>query len=161
MNLIKVLSCRFQQCLGTFVILLDEASSETRFFRHLCNNAFRVRNFGNTKSMKVIFFSKCWKFNVNLKNAAKNWEKHFCFSDNCIWIGIVKLSLLRTGYFSAVANVLTCNPKIFHVNKRDFFNLISLALIEEYDKGAVIRISTVLVCVYHIASQRVLRNETF
>ena len=67
------------------------------------------------------FYSKCLKFNLDFKNAAKNWEKVFCFWDNCIWIGIVKLSLWRTRYFSSAANVLTSSPKIWHVNKRDFF----------------------------------------
>ena len=37
-----------------------------------------------------------------------------------MWIGIVKLSLIRTGYFSLAANVLTSTTKILHVNKRDF-----------------------------------------
>ena len=69
------------------------------------------------------FDSKCLKFNVDFKNAAKNWEKVFCFSDNYIWTDIVKLSLLRTGYFSSVANVLTSSPKNMHVNQRDFFQL--------------------------------------
>ena len=67
------------------------------------------------------FVSKCLKFNVDFKNAAKNWEKVFCFWDNCIWIGIVKLSLLRTGYFSSAANVLTSSPKTWHVKKQLFF----------------------------------------
>ena len=69
------------------------------------------------------FDSKFLKFNLNFKNAAKNSERVFSFSDNCIWIGIVKLSLLRTQYFSSAANVLTSSPKILHVNKRDFFQL--------------------------------------
>ena len=60
-------------------------------------------------------------FNLDFERAAKNWEKVFCFWDNCIWIGIVKLSLLRTGCFSSEANVLRSSPKIWHVNKRDFF----------------------------------------
>ena len=63
------------------------------------------------------------KFNIRFKNAAKNSENFFCFSDNCIWIGIVRLSLLRKGYFSSTANVLTSSPKIWHVNKRDVFQL--------------------------------------
>ena len=45
--------------------------------------------------------------------------KKFFFSNNCVWIGIVKFSLFRTGYFSSVVNVLTSSPKILHVNKRD------------------------------------------
>ena len=88
--MIKVLWCRFQQCLGTFTILLVEASSETGLFRHLSDYVFGVR-------------------------------KIFSFWDNCIWIGIVKLSLLRTGYFSSAANVLTSSPKTWHVKKQLFF----------------------------------------
>ena len=45
----------------------------------------------------------------------------FYFWDNWIWIGTVILTLLRTGYFSSVANVLTNSPKIWHANKSDFF----------------------------------------
>ena len=48
------------------------------------------------------------------------------FWDNCIWIGIIKLSLLGTGNFQSAANVLTNSAKIFNVNKRDFFQLIWL-----------------------------------
>ena len=123
MEMINVMWCRFEQSLGTFVLLLVEASSETGLFRHLSDYVFGVRNFENTKPMKVICFSKHSKFQLHFKKAAKNYKKVFCFWDNCIWTGIVKLSLLRTGYFSSAANVLTSSPKIFHVNKRDFFQL--------------------------------------
>ena len=78
----------------------------------------KIQNLGGSS-----FFKKYLKFNLDFKNAAKNSEKVFCFWDNCIWIGIVKLSLLRTGYFSSAANVLTSSPKIWHVNKRDVFQL--------------------------------------
>ena len=67
------------------------------------------------------FHSKILKFNLDFKNAAKNWENVFCFWDNCIWFGIVKFPLLRTGYFSLVPKVFTSSPRIWHVNKRDFF----------------------------------------
>ena len=69
------------------------------------------------------FLSKCLKFNPDLKNAGKNWENVFSFLDNCIWIGIVKLSLWRTRYFSSAANALTRSPKILHVTNRYFFKL--------------------------------------
>ena len=69
------------------------------------------------------FLKKYSRFNSDFKNVARNWEKVFSFWYNCIWIGIVKLSLLRTRYFSSPANVLTSSPKILHVNKRDFFQL--------------------------------------
>ena len=123
MNHMKMVWCIFQQCLGTSPMFLVEWSSETRLFRHLSNFVFGVRNFLNTKAMRVIFFWKCLKFNLDYKNATKNSEKVSCFRGNCIWNDIVKLPLLRTGYFSLAANVLTSSTKIWHVNKRDFFQL--------------------------------------
>ena len=122
-NMIKLLWFRLEQCLGTFTILLVEASSERRLFRHLSDYVFSVRNSENTKSMSVIFVSKCLKFNIDFKNSQTDSEKISGFLDNCIWIGIVNLSLLSTGYFSSAPNVLTSSRKILHVNKRDFFQL--------------------------------------
>ena len=107
-------------------MLLVDGSSDTGLFRHLSDHVFGGLNFGNTKSMRVIFFPKYLKFILDFKNEAKKWEKVFWFWDNCIWIGIVKLSLVRTGYFSLAANVLTTSPKIRYVNKRDVFQLNQL-----------------------------------
>ena len=118
-----MVSCRFPSWYGTFTMLLVERSSETGVFRHLSDHVFGVRNFGNTKSLRVIFFSKYFKFNLDSENAPRNWEKLVCFWDNCIWIGTIKLSLVRAGYFSSVANVLKSSPKIWHVKNRDFFQL--------------------------------------
>ena len=56
-----VLCLIFQQCLGPFTILLFKGSSETLLFRLLSNHDFRLRNFGNTKSMRAIFFFKMFK----------------------------------------------------------------------------------------------------
>ena len=126
-DMIKVLWHRFRQCFDTFTMLLVQGSSATGLFRHLSDYDFRVRSFGNSKSMKVIFFSEYLKFNRDFENPAKIWWKVFCFSgNNSVWIGIVKLSLLRTGYFSSGGNVLKSSCKIFHVNKRDFFQLTLL-----------------------------------
>ena len=119
MKIVKVLWCRFQQCLNTFTLLLVEESSETGVFRHLSNHLFRVRNFGNTKAMRFIFCFKTFKISVRFQKCSKKLRKSFFFSDKCIWIGIVKLSLLRTRYFSSVANVWTSSPNIWHVNRRD------------------------------------------
>ena len=69
------------------------------------------------------FVSKYWKFNLDFKNEDKNLKEVFCFWGNCIWTGIVKSFLLRTGYFSSADNVLTSSTKDLHVNKRDFFQL--------------------------------------
>ena len=79
MNIIKVLWCRFQQCLGTFTMFLVEGCSEMGVFRHLSDDVFRVRHFENKKLWGSSFFSKCLKFNVDLKNAAANPEKNFLF----------------------------------------------------------------------------------
>ena len=58
-------------------MLLIDWSSEAGLFRHLSNHVFGVRNFGNTKSMRVIFVSKCSKFNRDLKNFKKSEKKFF------------------------------------------------------------------------------------
>ena len=121
MNMIKVLWCRFQECLRTFTMLLVQGSSQAALFRHLCDYVYGVRTFGNTKVVSVIFVPKYSKFNLGFKNAAKITEKVFYFWDNCFWISIVKLSLFRTGYFPSAPNVLKSSPKILHVNKRNFF----------------------------------------
>ena len=47
----------------------------------------------------------------------KKFRKRFFF----VRYGLVNISLLRTGYFSSAANVVTSSSKIWHVNKRDFF----------------------------------------
>ena len=158
MNMIKVLWCRFQQCFRNFPMLLVEGSFRMWLFRHLSDHVFGVPNFGNRRSLRVIFFSKHWKLIVDFRDAANSSEKFFCFWDNCILIGIVKLSLLTTGYFWSAANVLRRCPKIWHVKKRDVSNSSDLVVINEYDKGAAMQISTVLRHFYHVACRRVLCN---
>ena len=71
MNMIKVLRYRFEQFLETITMLLVKRSSETGLFIDLCDYVFGVPNFGNRKSMRVIFFSKYLKFNGDFKNAAR------------------------------------------------------------------------------------------
>ena len=50
-------------------------------------------------------------------------EKGFCFGDTCIWIGRVKLSLLRREYLSLALSVLGNSLEILHVTKRDFLQV--------------------------------------
>ena len=71
MIMVKVLSCRLQQCLGTFTILLVEGSSETGIFNHLSNDVYRVRNFGNTKAMRVIFLLKMFKIQSRFQKCSE------------------------------------------------------------------------------------------
>ena len=53
----------------------------------------------------------------------KKSEKAFCFLDNCVRIGCVKLSLLRREYLSSAVNVLTNSYKALRLTKTDFFRL--------------------------------------
>ena len=46
---------------GTFTMLLVEASSETELFKHLSDYVLAVRNLENTKSMIAIFLFKMCK----------------------------------------------------------------------------------------------------
>ena len=123
MNHIKALWCRFQQCLGTFTILLVEASSEMGLFRHLSDYVSESVTTKIENLWGLSFFRTCLKFNLHFKNVPKNWENVFCFWDNRIWIGIVKFSLWWTISFSWAGNVLKSRPYILHVNKGDFFTL--------------------------------------
>ena len=120
MNMIKALWWRFQQCLGTFTIFLVEGPLKPEFL------GIYLTTFSESIISKIQnlwgspFLSKCLKFKLDFKNAEKNWEKPFCCWDNCIWIGIVKFSLLRKGYISSATNMLTSSLKFFHINKRYF-----------------------------------------
>ena len=55
-------------------------------------------NFRNTWAMRLIFFSKCLKFNALWKNAIENAENDFSFPDNYIGTGSALLSILLRDY---------------------------------------------------------------
>ena len=133
LNMIKVKLCRFEPCLGTFIMLIVDVSSDMGLFTHLSNYVFRVRVFGNAKAVRVIFFFKMFNIEFRFQKFSEILRKIFCFWDSCNCIGIVKLSLLGTGSFWSGANVLTSSPKIFHVNQRDFSNSIDLTVTIEKD----------------------------
>ena len=80
-------------------------------FRHLSDYVFGVLNIEYTKSMRVISF---YISNlIYISKCSKKLRKCFFFWDNCIWIGITKLSLLRTGYIWSAAQDLTCQLERF------------------------------------------------
>ena len=108
------------QIYGPFKIFLVDGSSETELFGHLSNHVFGVRNFRDTRYMMASFFRK---INVDSKNSKKKWEKVICFWGNCISIDTAKICLLRTGYLSLAANVLTSSPQNWYVNKWDLLQL--------------------------------------
>ena len=53
----------------------------------------------------------------------KNWEKVFTLWVNEIWVGYIKLRLLRREYLSSTAKVLTNSLKILQKTNIDLFQL--------------------------------------
>ena len=79
-----------------------EGSSESGLFRHWSDHVIRSPYFREYKSLEGhLFFSKCSIFDIDFENAAKNWQKPFCFLDNSIWIRCVNLAFLRREYLSS------------------------------------------------------------
>ena len=106
----------------TFTMLLVEGSSETRLRRHLSNNVFRnpqVRKYISYEGHLLLKVSQI--LSTFEKWTKKNGVKAFSFFVNCIWIGCVKLSLLRGETLWPAVNGFTNSPKILHITKRDFF----------------------------------------
>ena len=52
-------------------------------------------------------------------------------------------------------------PRFGMSRRKTFSNTISMPVTNEYDKGAVMQISTVLVHIYHVACQKILLSGTF
>ena len=78
-----------------------------------------------------------------------------------MWIASIELSLLRREYLSSAANVWIKSPKTFHVTKNDFSNSITFIVINQFGKGAGIKIESVFWPVYHAACPAVLSNGSF
>ena len=79
MNIIEVLWCRFQQCLGTFTIFLVKAAFETGLFRHLWGYVFGVHNFENAKPTRAILLFKKFKISCRFWKRWKKFRKNFLF----------------------------------------------------------------------------------
>ena len=73
--------------------------------------------------MKIIFFSKRLKFDVDSRYRTKEWIEVFGFQGNCIWFGDVQFSPSRTGYLSSAVSVLRNTPKNWHITKGDIFQI--------------------------------------
>ena len=85
----------------------------------------------------------------------------FSFSDKCVWIVSIHLSLLVREHLSSAVNVLRKGLKNFHLSKSDFCNSITFTVITQDDKGALIKTESVFRSVYHVACQEVLSNGSF
>ena len=85
----------------------------------------------------------------------------FTFWDKSIRIVCIHLSLLLREYLLLGVNVLRKGLKNFHVSKSDFCNSITFTMITQDDKGALIKIESVFLAVYHVACWEVLSNGSF
>ena len=71
-NMVKVLSSRFQKCLSPFTMLLVEGSSQTLLFGHLSDHVFGSTQFGENIGYQGHIFLE----NVqNLKSISKMLKK--------------------------------------------------------------------------------------
>ena len=121
--MLKMLWCWFQQCFGTFSMLLVEGSSEMGRFRIYLTTFSECEISEIQNQRRLCFFSKYLKSYCCFQKCCKKVSKGFYFWDNWMRIGIIKLSLLTTVYFSSAANVLRSWTKIWHVNKRQVLQL--------------------------------------
>ena len=122
MNMIKGLWCWFQQCFGRFPCCLSKGSLK-RDFLDIYLTTYSDSIISEIQKLRGLpFFHNGQNLVEISKMQQKLATKFFCFWENCVWIGIVKLSLLSTGYFSSTPNVLRSTPKIRDVNSIELEN---------------------------------------
>ena len=118
-NLMKLLWCRFNSIMARLPYCLSMGPLK-RDFLDIYLITFRESVIWEIKNLWGWYFFQdliqTWKMQKKL-------TKSFFFWDNCISIGIIKFSLLRTGYLSLEAHMVGNSPKSLHANKRDFFEL--------------------------------------
>ena len=110
-NMLKVLWCWLQQRFAQLPCCFSRDPPKLDFL-----------DISRTTVLEAVI-AKILKIYSRFQKCSTKLRKSFFLRDNFIWTGIVKLSLLRIRYFSSAANVLTSSPKIWHVNKRDVFQL--------------------------------------
>ena len=105
-------------------MLLFEGSSKTGVFRHLSNNVFRSLYLPKYMSYEDhLWFENVQNIIYMSKIQKKIERKVFPLRDNCIWVGCLKLSLLRREYLWPALNPLKNSPEILSIIKRDLFEL--------------------------------------
>ena len=123
--MVNELALRVNQCFRPFTMLRVDGLSQMGLFRYLSNHDFRGTLFRKFISYESHLFSKMFKIWFRFENCTQKFRKSFWFSDKCIWIVCIELSLLRTEYLSSAVNVLTKSLKTLHFNRSDFFQLNS------------------------------------
>ena len=98
--------------------------TEISLFRHSQKHVYRSLQFWKDVRYKThVFFFKSLKLNADFRSAVKNLEKIFSFSDNFIWIGCRKFSVLPVKYISSGNHVFRNDLKISDIIKEDFLQL--------------------------------------
>ena len=78
-----------------------------------------------------------------------------------MWIGCVKLSLLRRKYFSPAVNVLNTSLRLWLSLRETLTNPNVFTGINKYGKAPALQIPTVFGTVYPVASGGALGNRIF
>ena len=73
----------------------------------------------------------------------------------------MELSLLIREYLSSAVNVVTKIVKTFDVTKSEFSNLITFTIINQFDKGVLIKIEPMFSPISYVVSRAGLSNESF
>ena len=122
--MLKGLLCRFRQGLRQFNMLLVKMASETSIFRRLPNHVFRSPYFPNYITYEgVIFFFKMFKIWSRFQKCTTKLRKILFLLYEWIWIGCLKLSLLKSVFLPSAVSVSTNSPNILHITKKDLFQL--------------------------------------
>ena len=159
--MVQVVLFRFQQCLLPFTCCFAKNRMKLDFFEIWLTTFFWVHNVGNTATMKVILLLKMFKILSSFQNCRNKFRKCFFFWDNCIWIGCLKLSLLRRENLSSAVNMLTNILRLSISLKAIFCKWIDFTVSNKYGKGGVVQISTVFGPPYHVTLRRACETTLF
>ena len=136
--------------------------SDTGLFRHLSNPAFFNLKLQKQITSELIFFSKYSKFCADFRNAEKNSENIFRFSDNCIWIRCVKQSLsLRENTFPRVSVCEQTVSRSQILLRQNFSSWFSFRVIKKNDKNTAMQIQAVIWSLQHVDCQWMFWHGSF
>ena len=153
--MVKVSFCRFQQ---SFLVLLPCLLWKRPLKRDSTDiyliTVFGDGNLGHTSTMRVIFFWKWSKFNVDFKNGAKNCKKSFV--SERIVSELVALNFLHIEENTCHRQSMWQQTalRICIELTQTFTNWSMWTLMNKYGKGSVVQISTVFGPFSHVCCGR-------